>query len=276
MNTTQTADLRKAFLIYKNTVTSTLNNTTFYRSFLQLSVERYQQQEYQPDQIFSSVFHAYNISSNQGDGYSRMYIESDHFYTHELQESSIAFIASYQILSLLKIYNAMEIFVFQAIQIRFFPELKSPTGSRINTYKLTRAIEKSLTNLGVEFDTKNNRYLLSFLKAMSPEITWFLAEKVRIDLTPTYETFFDLVSILRNLVGHHGTIVSTDTKNEILSKAKDVFQRHFSLIRDQDGYENLQPKVDQFSNFISFYNELTVNIVKFIFGYEDLDLFDMY
>jgi len=276
MNKNQAANLQKAFHIYRNTISGTLNNTTFYRSFLQLSVERYQQQEYQPEQVFSSVFHAYNISPKDLDGHSRMYIESDHFNTRDLQHSSYAFIASFQTLALLKIYNAIEIFLYQAIQIKFFPQLKSPTGSRINTGKLTQAIEKSLQDLGISVDNRNNRHLLAFLKAMSSEINWFLAQKIRIDLSPDYETFFDLVSILRNLIGHHGTIVSDDTRNEIFSKAKDVFQRHFLLVRDENGYHNLSPNVDQFSNFISFYNEFTMNVVKFIFNHDDLDLFEMY
>ena len=269
-------DLRQASLIYMNTVSKTNNDLNFYRSFLKHSIDRYLSQEYQPEQIYSAVFHAYNISPETGDGWGRMHKDIDHVLTIDLHASSEAFMCSIANQSLLRIYNAMEVFFFEAIKIRYFPNLKNPTGSRKASSAVTTAIIEDLKSIDKRIDSRNNMHILSFLRKKSAELDWFLNQKMRIDLDTDWNNFFELTSILRNLVGHHGTIVSSDTKNEIHSKAKDVFARHFDLIKDQNGYLNLLPKIDQFSNFISFYNDFTMNIVKFIFGYEDLEIFDMF
>lgn len=276
MTPSELENLDKAFLIYKDTVSKAINDLTFYRSFLKLSIDRYLSQEYQPEHIYSSVFHAYNILPETGDGWGRMYKDADHFVTLDLHKNSDSFMCSIANQSLLGIYNAMEVFFFQAIKIRYFPNLKNPTGSRQATNSIIKAIENDLKSVDQKIDSRNNKHILSFLRKQSNEVDWFLNQKVRIDLSTDWNSFFELTSILRNLVGHHGTIVSIDTKNEIYSKAKDVFSRHFDLISDQNGYLNLLPKIDQFSNFISFYNDFTMNTVKFIFGYNDFEAFDMF
>jgi hypothetical protein len=124
-------------------------------------------------------------------------------------------------------------------------------------------------------DTKNNRHIIQFFKHQSTDITSFLTLPIRIDFTTSWENFFELVSTLRNVIAHQGTIVSADTHNEIKSKAKDIFEKYFNLPKDDNGYMNLHPIADQFLNFTCLYNDFAVNVVKFMYKKSDFTIFKM-
>jgi hypothetical protein len=72
------------------------------------------------------------------------------------------------------------------------------------------------------------------------------------------------------MVAHHGTILTPDAYNEIKSKARDIFDRHFELLKDKSGYNNLRPKPDQFLDLISLFNDFTVNVIKLLYNQSDL------
>lgn len=93
--------------------------------------------------------------------------------------------------------------------------------------------------------------------------------------TTDWGNFFELISILRNVIAHQGTILSLDTQNQIKSKSNDIFLKHFALAKDDNDNMKLYPILDQFLNLISLCNNFAVNMVKLIYKENDLTMFKM-
>jgi len=268
-------DILTAFEIYKDAVFGVDADLRFWQSFLKLSIDEYKNKSSRPDEVFSAIFPAYNINPRTNSGLLKTHKKAFSIKTLDLDIHSQDFFAWVTNLSILKTYNALEVFLLQAIHLRHFPNLKNPIDSKKAVEQINREIKAYLTTQNVNSDTKNNRHIIQFLKHQSTDISSFLKLPIRIDLTTNWENFFELISILRNIIAHQGTIVSTDTHNEIKSKARDIFQRHFVLPKDDNDYMNLHPIADQFLNFTSLYNDFAVNTVKLMYNENDLTIFKM-
>lgn len=268
-------DILTAFEIYKDTVFGVDADLRFWQSFLKLSIDEYKNKSPRIDEVFSAIFPAYNINPVTNTGLLKTHKKVLSIKTLDLARHNEDFFAWVTNLSILKTYNALEVFLFQAIQLRHFPNHKKPIDSKKAVEQINREINSYLTTKNINADTKNNRHIIQFLKQQSTEITSFLKLPIRFDLTTNWENFFELISILRNVIAHQGTILSEDTHNEIKSKAKDIFQRHFVLPKDDNYYMNLYPIADKFLNFTSLYNDFAVNTVKLMFNEKDLTIFKM-
>jgi hypothetical protein len=234
-----------------------------------------QYKERPPQMLFEALFAVYNIESKGPDGSLEDFKKTISVSGENAGEKKQLFMAWVMNLTVLKLYTSTEVFLLQAIWLRFYPHLKNPTFNKKAADALHKEIITHLISRGLSTDSTNNRYLLIYLKDQSPEISSFLGQPMRIDLTTTWGIYFELFSILRNIIAHQGTIVSLDAKNDIQSKAKDVFQRHFLLVNDENRNLHLVPVVEQFDNFLVFVNDFSVNMVKFLFSEEDFRFLDI-
>ncbi len=268
-------DILTVFEIYKDAVFVVDADLRFWQSFLKLSIDKYKNENSLPNEVFSAIFPAYNINPITNAGLLKIHKKVISINTLDLDKHSKDFFAWVANLSILKTYNALEIFLLQAVHLRYFPNQKDPIDSKKGVEQINKEIKTYLKTQSINTETKNNRHIIQFLKQQSTDITSFLKLPIRIDLTTNWENFFELVSILRNVIAHQGTIVGADTHNDIKSKAKDIFQRHFVLPKDHNDYINLYPIADQFLNFTSLYNDFAVNTVKLMYNENDLTIFKM-
>lgn len=268
-------DILTVFEIYKDAVFGIDADLRFWHSFLELSIEEYINKNSRPEEVFSAIFTAYDINLVENIGLLKIHKKVYSVKTLDLNKRSQAFFTWVINLAIIKTYNALEVYLLQAIHIRYFPNLENPVESKKAAEQFNREIRAYLTTQNVKTDTKNNRHIIQFLRHQSTDIATFLKLPARIDLNTNWENFFELVSILRNVVAHQGRIVSADTHNEIKSKAKDLFERYFLLTKDEKEFMSLQPIVDQFLNFISFYNDFALNTVKLLYNQNDLTMFKM-
>lgn len=264
-----------AFEIYKEVIFGVDVDLRFWQSFLDLSIREYKMKNPKIEEVFTAIFPAYNINPHTNHGLLKTDNKILSIKTKDLDKHSQDFFVWVSNLSILKTYNALEIFLLQAIQLKYFPEIKNPIENKKATNQITDKIKSYLKSKDIKVDTKNNRYIIQFLKQKSTDITIFLEQPVRFNLTTNWENFFELISILRNVIAHNGIIVSADILCEINSKAKDIFNRHFSLSKNNKYYMILSPITDQFLEFISFYNDFALNSVKLMYNESELTIFKM-
>lgn len=234
----QNTDILTAFELYKSTVFTTDIDLRFLKSFLNDSIKEYKSKNLQSYEIFSAIFPAFNIDPITNTGRLKTHTKVYSIKTPDLDKHNKDFFVWVSNLSILKTYNALEIFLLQAIHLKYFPTHKNPIDSKKAVEQIHKEIKSHITTLNIKTDTKNNRHIIEFLKNQSPDINSFLKLPIRSDLTTNWENFFELISILRNIIAHQGTIVSADTYNEIKSRGKDIFQRHFNLSKDENGYSH--------------------------------------
>ena len=275
MDETSKKRLFEAFEAYRGTVFGVDVDLRFWQSIVKDLIGEYQLSGAPTSMLFSAVFHAYNLDPFSNHGYLKTQEDAFSILKGDLENHRKAFFAWVTNLSILKIYNALEIFLIQAIHLRYFPNHDSPIGNKDATGNLNKEIKAFLTTQSIKVDTKNNRHLICFLRNRSVEIASFLEFPIRVDLKTSWQDFFELVSILRNVIAHQGTIVGKNTHNEIKSRGRDIFHRHFVLSKGSNGYLNLVPIEESFSNFIIILNDFAVNCVKLMFNEKDLSIFDL-
>lgn len=276
MSSTTNHEIIKAFNFYKNTVFATQIDIQYWQSIIKSSIEEYKKTHSQLENSFDAVFLAYNLDHLSGTGTIKVHEKNFTLKTNDLDKHSELFFTWVMNLSIVKVYNAMEIFLLQAIQLQYFQATQNPLDSKKVTNEIHGEIKKILNTQNIPTDTKNNKHIIQFLKVKSTEISSFLKLPIRSNYATNWADFFELISTLRNVIAHNGMILSIDTHNAIKSKeAKDVFEQYFQLVSDENNSLTLQPKVDQFQNFILVFNDFTLNIVKFIFNQRDLNFLGM-
>lgn len=275
MTSKKTFDIINAFNNYKALIFKVDNDLRFWKSFLNLSIKNYQNQDSKPEEIYSAIFSVYDIDSNSNKGYLKCHKEVLSIKTVNLEDHRKMFFSWILNLSILKGYTALETFLLQAIWLKYFPALSNPTSKKQNADKIQKEIKNYLTSSDLNYDTKNNRHLIEFLRNKSQEFSVFIQKSIRVDLNTTWEDYFELISILRNIIAHQGTIVSNDTHNKIKTKAKDIFERHFSIVMDLSNDKHLTPKEEDFNNFMSLMNDFSVNTVKFIWNEKDFKFLNL-
>lgn len=261
-------DIAKAFSNYRSVIFKIDTDLNFWKSFLGVSIKNYQSKISKPDEIYSACFSVYNIDIRSNEGILTPFKDLVSIRTVDLEEHKSMFFSWILNLSILKSYNAMEIFLLQAIWLKYYPILKNPISDR-NGFPLQREIKKELNDLGLKTDTKNNRYLIEFLKNKSKNFDEFLKQPIRIDLTTTWENYFELLSILRNVFAHQGTVITQDTLNAIKSKSRDIFERLFTIKNDISGDMHLHLNGNGMSTLITLLNDFSANSVKFFYGHND-------
>ncbi len=267
--------VKEAFEDYKNVVFDTTTiGLSFWSRFLDYSIELYfdKHPEKKNGWLRKSVFSVFDINPNIRNGYSKQHDIIHEILANELGNHKVELFEWMMNLSLLKIYNALEILLLRSIQLKYFPALKDPLLGRKEMNEIGREIKNYLKIKSVNADTNNNRYLIKYIELNSNDFINFIKFPVRIDKKTNWEDFFEMVSILRNVVAHNNMLVTNNTLNEIKSCGKDIFEQYFDLRKTVSGSIILSPKQDlgTFSNFINLFNEFGLNAVKFIFEENDL------
>jgi hypothetical protein len=244
----------------------------FWKHFLKNAIQDTIKSEPESRRFFEAGFAVYDIPSDGPNGW--LWVDGNETFTIEskdLEEHRKNFFRVILNLSLLKAYSAMEIFLFQCILLAYFPQVELKNGKSA-TKTCDEAIKKFFREhpeIG-KLETKNNRHLIAFLKCKGQSFTDFAAQPVRVNFKTDWEAFFEMMSILRNVVGHQDTLLTNDSLNEIKTSAKDIFEVFFEYRKEEFGFYILHPKEDSFGGVLSFINDFSVNAVKFIFQEKDL------
>lgn len=269
-------DIEIAFETYCDVVFNLDAKLSFWKSFLNTSIEEFRKGKPNQMELFGAIFTAYDIDQIMNLGYLKTYMKKNVSITaSELDKYIDEFFTWVMNLAILKIYNAVELFLLTSIQLNKFPELGNSIKCKKDSDNINSKIKSYLTDLNIKVNTKNNKHIIEFLKT-NENIDLFLKQPIRIDLKSTWGSFFEMASILRNIIAHQGTIISKDAYNEIKQNANDLFHRYFKLNKDEFDNMHLSPIISQFMNFINYYNDFVVNVVKFLFNEKDLKFLKMY
>jgi hypothetical protein len=263
-------DIKHSFDRYAREVHSASADIRFWSYFLDQSISSFLQEPNLPEKVFSSVFHAYNINPHDPkDGYLDVFEQRVYFQKYDMEGHRLDFFSWIQNLSLIKIYSALELFLIEAIQIRYYPEIALPIGSKKAAEVVKQKIREFHNSKGISFDTKNNRHIIRFGQESEEDIKVFLSAPIRVNFKTNWGNFFELISILRNIVAHKGGIVERDTQNAIGQTAKDVFKSYFQLEKVHGDDHLLKAKEGQFLNLINLCNDFVTNMIKLMFRQED-------
>lgn len=237
----------------------------FWKYFLSISIKNYKLENPENRWINKAGFSLYNL---QPDGQNtRLYFskETSSIEIKDLEAHSDNFFIWIMNLSIIRIYNAAELLLLKAIQLKYFPNTKPIDNNKKNANKIIAEIKNHFVAAGKSFETANNRYLIEFLKIKSIDFTNFLQLKVNEDWTTKWDGFYEFFSILRNVISHHAMIITPDIRNNINSVAKDAFNHYFIQPSTTTDIDILKPKNEHdFLYFISHVDNFVVNTLKFI------------
>lgn len=257
-------DIQSVFDEYRSAMQRIDVDIKFWSRFLELSINTYQEKNSRDSEIFSGVFHVYDLDSASAHGFLKTSQDSFSIAVSDLDREKEIFFTWIINSSLLSAYNAMEILLLRAIWLRFFPTLTDPTTNKRAANKLQTEIDTHLHSRSIAVVTKNNKYIYDFLEDKCPDLAEFGLQLVRIDQKTTWSSFYKLISILRNIMAHTRAEISDDLHNEIKSIANDTFELYFSAAKDSKGKKRLVPVQANYENFLNMINDLSINIIKFI------------
>jgi hypothetical protein len=268
--------IRNAFSDYKSTVWSIDVDLHYWQSFLKWAITEYQKIDNFPEIIFEAGYFVYDIDHSSQAGW----LKSNHSDSFIIKRSELDFHRQdftnwVMNLAIVRAYNAIELFFLQLINIYFFKNQKIKLWNKKDRDKVQNQIKIFLTANNIRYDTKNNKHIVQFFRINSVNYSEFLLKTIRVDLNTNWENFFELLSILRNIIAHNAMIVTKDIQNEINSKSQDIFQRQFNLRKGPNGLYYLHPIENIFMNFISLINDFTLNSIKHVTNQKDLSFLDM-
>ncbi len=250
----------------------------FWKHFLTMSIEKYKTENPINRWISQSGFSLYNIPADGQNVWLHSSNETFSIEIDDLTSHNNNFFVWIMNLSLIRTYNAVELLLLQTIRHKYFPTLADPIKGKKETNKVIEQIKIYLKNNGQTVDTKNNRYLLLFLTLNSTDIEKFYDLSVNsVNWKTNWTNFYELFSILRNVITHHGMLISQSIRNELNSIAGDIFIHYFEQPTNRKSTEILKAKDEQyFLNFINHINDFAGNTVKFIGGQNDLQFIGLY
>jgi hypothetical protein len=261
------------FNIYKESIFKIDSDLGFWNYFLKSSIDDYSKSS--DRELNTAIFCAYDLQHDKIGGGKKCHEKVYRIMSSELDHKRIDFFHWIMNLSILKAYNALELLIYQAISITYFPDIPNPILSKKNNDKIQNRVLEFLRSNSIPVNTRNNEHLITFLCEKSPKLRSFVHLPMNVDLKTTWINFFYLISLIRNIVAHCGMIVQRDTLNEIKSKAKDIFERHFEIIKDEKGLPILTPRNEVFGNFIDNINSLSIGIYKYVFNENDLTFIEL-
>lgn len=256
---------------YVNSVYNISTDIKIWQSIIGKIVDEYENEGLAERDLFSSIFTIYDIDKTSGNGLLKVF-QNDNIKitTKNLREQKKSFFRWIINSSILKIYNSVEI-LLQSVILEEFLNHESKNFGKKDIKLINKEISECFQNENLgKLNSHNNRHLIDYLKFKSSSVEEFMKNKVRIDLQSNWEEFFELISILKNVVVHNGMLIEKDTLNSIRNSARDIFERYFSTKLKVDELTLLDPNLPQILNFINMINEFAVNMVKFIKNEDDL------
>jgi hypothetical protein len=219
--------------------------------------------------IHASAYSTYDNDTKTGKGRLKLHREIREIHSDDLPMYSDVLFNWVEGLTIVRVYNALEILLLQLIDVVYFNSEVTPLTKK----KEINGIESRIREeLGKESNKVNNAHLIKFLKLKSPEFDEWINLSVRPDLKSTWDDYFLLISILRHVVAHQAMLINKDTINKINSKScREVFSRHFDLFDLENGSFELKPIQGRFNIFINFATEFAVNSLKIISKQKDIN-----
>ena len=263
------SEIISIFNVYKDSIFGIENDLRFWKGFLKVAIDNYS--KFEEREIYTSIFGAYDIDYLSNAGYLKCHKEIFQISTPDLETKRQDFFNWIINLSVLRAYNSLEILLLRSIQKSYYSNFEDPLNGKKQSDKIQNEIRDFLIANSIKFETKNNEHLLQFLIKKSPKIDTFLSHKMNVDLNTTWLNFFFIISILRNIIAHQGMIIQPNLLNDIKSKAKDVFERYFSLKNNISGFQILSPIEKEFGNFLTYVNSFSLTMNKLIFNKDNLD-----
>lgn len=275
----QSVSYKVFFDNYRESVSKTEIDLRFWKHFLSMSIEKYQLENPENRRINQSGFSLYNIEPVGMHQWLHISPETFEIEIKDLEEHRDNFFTWIMNLSIIRIYNSVELLLLQSIQHKYFQNLEDPSKGKKQTNKIISEVKKYLTTNNLSIDSTNNRYLILFLKSMCRNFETFL--QIKTNPTPNWKTnwneFYEFVSTLRNVITHHAMIVTPSIRNNLNSIAGDVFTHYFESPINNSESEILKPKDgDIFLNFIHQINDFVANSVKFIADEPDFKFIGLY
>jgi hypothetical protein len=276
MSDQQNQKILEAFKSYRNVVWNVSTDIQFWNAFLDYAIGERQKNEPESELVYSAVFSHYNHDLINGKGSLSYQPNAMLIANGDLAVRKEGFLNWVRILSILKVYNSMELFLLEAIRIRFFSSLNSAITGKDAVDKIIGEIMDFLKSNREPVDKKNNKHILRFMEIKSKEVAAFFNLAVRTDLNSNWRNFFEQLSVLRNLITHQGAILNTNALNTIKSTGRDIFLRYFELVKDDAGHEILTPiGGTRFSDYILHCNDFALNTVKFLLGERDMGFLEL-
>lgn len=267
------SQIQECFDSYKESIFNIDHDIRFWKHFLKISIDSFLASI--DREVSTAIFTVYDLQYDKIAGCLKTHEKIYKINASELQAKSNDFFTWVMNLSILNAYNSMEVLILQAIQIKYYPDLKNPIDGKKQTDKIQRQIKNYLEINSVKVNTKNNNHIIQFLVLKSPKIKSFLNLNMNTDLQTKWIDFFHLLSILRNTIAHCTMVVQPEVHNEIKSISKDIFQRYFEIKRNRNGLWTLNPRIEIFNNFLHQINSLTINLYKLIFDESNLSFIGM-
>jgi hypothetical protein len=237
----------------------------FWKHFLSESIEKYKSENPENRWISESGFSLFNIQPNGLNTWLHVSQETSSIEIKDLKGHSDNFFIWIMNLAIIRIYNSVELLLLQSIQYKYFPNLQNPNKSKKEANKLIAEIKNSLNTSGEIVETTNNKYLILFLKTKSKNYEDFLKVKINEDWQINWNEFYEFFSILRNIIAHHGMIVTQDVRNNLNSFAGDAFRHYFEQPINKKSIEILKPNSEHlFLNFVGHINDFAANSIKFL------------
>lgn len=262
---------------YAKSVFQIENDLKFWTHFLTMSIDKYKIENPENRWISQSGFSLFNRDINGDNDWLYISKIKSTIEIDDLKSHSNNFFTWVMNLSLIRMDSYLELLLLQSIQHKYFPLLENPNNGKKQTTRIITEITSYLKINNQNFSTKNNRHLILFIKLKSVEAKTFFENKMNINWQTNWEAFYEFLSTLRNIITHHGMLVSQNKRNEIKSIAGDIFIHYFDQPLDKESSQILKPRNEHlFVNFLSEINDFASNTVKFIAEEENLNFLGFY
>ena len=250
----------------------------FWKHFLDFSIDRYKKENPINRKILESGFSIYNWNHIKDTAWLASSNETLSKEIIDLDAHGKEFFHWIMNLSIVRVYNSLELLLLRAVKEKYFPNLSDPLSGKKETDAVIAAVKTALKNQQLKVDTKNNRYLIAFLITTNAETKKFYGNSINnAGFKTNWINFFEFFSILRNVIAHHSMIIETDVLNNIKSIAADVFSHYFDDQNSKNTAIVLKPKSeDYFLNFLNHINDFAGNTLKFLADEKNLNFIGLY
>jgi hypothetical protein len=266
---------KEIFFEYQKNVFQVENDLKFWQNFLNLSIERFKVDNPENRAIIISIFSVFNINHNK---VSYLYANSASPFSIEVKDLNSHcdnFFIWIMNLSIVSVYNSVELLLLQSIHEKYFSMVINPIKGKKEANQVVLEIKKFFIKSSQEHTSKNNRHLIAFLKVKLPAFELFLKENVY-DHKSNWEQFYEFFSVLRNVITHQGMLISPNTRNNLNSTAGDLFNCFFEQPQNPKNTEILKAKdVESFLHFVRQVNDFALNSLKFIANQQDFSFINL-
>lgn len=252
---------------YSTVVFAISNDLTFWNTFLPAAIQAHR--EKYPDQIrfFESGLCAYDISLESNNGWLHTLDHIEAIDNENLDHSRQRFFQWIQVLSIVRIYNALELLLYGIIETCYLGSL----GEKMPLKKLKTLVLTELKNAKIPHDTKNNHFLITYLRQRNSNLGRFFSLPVS-NLTTSREEFFEFLSVVRHILVHDEMLVSRNNQNLLKSRFKEFSDLYLQFEPvDRKALKMLfNEKKSGMINLFSQCNDIAYNTLKFAFDLESI------